>query len=91
MVFIQKAIYIKWLDGVSVINLDGYANIGAQWIAIYVKNGVATYFEWPGIKYILKEIKTFISNKTINANFNRIQSDDSECGNTFVLDLLILC
>ena len=42
MVFIQKAIYIKWRDGACVINLDGYANIGAHWIAVYVKNVVAT-------------------------------------------------
>ena len=32
-------------NGVYVINLDEYANVGAHWIALYVKDNEITYFD----------------------------------------------
>ena len=35
----------KAKDGGNVINLKEYGNSGTQWVAIYVKYHVATYFD----------------------------------------------
>ena len=32
-------------DGVYVINLDEYSDIGTQWVALYVYNNDVTYFD----------------------------------------------
>ena len=78
-------------DGVYVINLDEYADIGTHWVALYVKNNDVTYFDSFGVEHIPKEIKTFISNKNIKTNIFRIQAYDSIMCRYFCLDLLILC
>ena len=63
------------------INLDEYSDIGTQWVALYVSNNYATYFDGFGVEHILKEIKTFIRNKNIKTNIFRIQAYDSiMCG-----------
>ena len=81
----------KIKDGVYVINLDEYSDIGTHWVALYVLNNVI-YFDSFGVENIPKEIKVFISNKNIKINFFRIQGYDSiMCGYFSVLDLLILC
>ena len=46
-----------------VINLDEYHNIGTHWVALYVNNKIAIYFESFGVEHILKEIMNFISRK----------------------------
>ena len=60
-------------DGVYVINLDEYSDIGTQWVALYVYNNV-TYFDSFCLEHILKGIKTFINNKNITTNIFRIQA-----------------
>ena len=40
-------------DGIYVINLDEYSNIGTNWIALYVNNN-ATYFDSFGVEHIRK-------------------------------------
>ena len=71
----------KIKDGAYVINLDDYSDIGTHWIALYVLNNDATYFDSFGVEHIPKEIKTFISNKNIKTNIFRIQAYDSiMCG-----------
>ena len=78
-------------DGVYVINLDEYSDIGTHWVALYVQNNV-TYFDSFGVGHIPKEIKTFINrplsfvlcpplrdalqNKNITTNIFRIQEYD---------------
>ena len=64
-------------DGVYVINLDEYSDIGTHWVASYVHNGDVTYFDSFGVEHVPKEIKTFINNKNIKTNIFRIQPYDS--------------
>ena len=69
-----------------------YSDIGTHWVALYVSGANdVTYFDSFGVKYILKEIRTFIGNKNIKTNIFRIQAYDSMMCGYFVLDLLILC
>ena len=71
----------KIADGAYVINLDAYSDIGTHWIALYVNNKTATYFDSFGIEHISKEVKKFVNNKNIIANIFRIQAYDSVmCG-----------
>ena len=71
----------KIKDGAYVINLDEYSDIRTHWIALYVNNKTATYFDSFGIEHISKEIRVFIGDKDIIANIYRIQSYDSiMCG-----------
>ena len=68
-------------DGVYVINLDVYSDIGTHWVALYVENNDATYFDSFGVEHIPKEIKTIINNKNIKTNIFRTQAYDSiMCG-----------
>ena len=88
MVFILQIIcQIK--DGVYVINLDEYSDIGTHWIALHALDNV-TYFNSFGVEHIPKETKIFIDKSIVVTNIFRIPAYDSVmCG--YVLDLLILC
>ena len=44
---------------------------------MYVVNNDVTYFDSFGVEHILKEIKSFISNKNIETDIFRIQAYDS--------------
>ena len=79
----------KIKDGVYVVNLDEYSDIGTHWIALYVKSNDITNFDIFGVDHIPKEIIKFIGRPSssaslrINAitNIFRIQSYDSiMCG-----------
>ena len=72
----------KIKDGVYVINLDAYSDIGTHWVALYVRNNNITYFDSFGVEHIPKEIKTFINRSlSITKNIFRIQAYDSiMCG-----------
>ena len=70
-------------NGAYVINLDEYHDIGTHWVALYVNNKAATYFDSFGVEHILKEImKLFVRTsfglgshrKKIIANIYRIQA-----------------
>ena len=68
-------------DGVYVINLDEYSDIGIHWIALYVSNKTVTYFDSFGIEHIPKQVKISIGNRNIISNIYRIQNYDSiMCG-----------
>ena len=64
----------KIKDRVYVRNLHEDSDIGTHWIALYVLSNDATYFHSFGVEHILKEIKTFIKNKSIKTNIFRIQA-----------------
>ena len=67
--------------GLYVINLDEYENTGTHWIALFVKNNEAIYFDSFGIEHIPNEINKFITNKNIKSNIFRLQAYDSiMCG-----------
>ena len=64
MVFFQETIYLKKIkDGAYIINLDEYADVGTQWIALFCKKNEIVYFDSFGAQYIPEEIKEFIRKK----------------------------
>ena len=71
----------KIKDGAYIVNLDEYSDIETHWIALYVNNKTATYFDSFGIEHISKEVKKFVNNQNIIANIFGIQAYDSvTCG-----------
>ena len=64
-------------SGAYVINLDKYHDIGTHWVALYVNNKTATYFDSFGVEHIPREIMKFIGNKKIITNIYRRQEYDS--------------
>ena len=62
---------LKVKNGAYVTNLDEYSDIGTHWVALYVHNNDATYFNSFGVEHIPKEIKAFINNKNIRTNICR--------------------
>ena len=66
----------KIKNGVYVVNLDEYSDIGTHWIALYVNNKTVTYVDSFGVEQIPK-IKKFINNKNIIANIYKVQNYDS--------------
>ena len=52
--------YNKYIIRVYIINLDEYSDNGTHWIALYLQNNDATYFDSSGVEDIPKEIRTFI-------------------------------
>ena len=62
----------KIKDGPYIINLDEHYDIGTHWIALWVNNNNATYFDSFGVEH---------KNKNIITNIFRIQAYDSiMCG-----------
>ena len=47
-----------------VINLDKYADVGTQWIALFCKRSEIVYFNSFGVKHVAEEIKKFIGHKS---------------------------
>ena len=75
-------------NGAYVINLDEYADVGTNWIALYVKNNEVIYFDSFGVEHVPKEIKNFIGQKHIKTNIFRMQADNSIlCGYCCILFL----
>ena len=57
-----------------VINLDAYADNETHWIALYVVNNDATYFDSFGVEHVPREIRRFIGNKNMQTNILRVQA-----------------
>ena len=55
----------KIKEGTYIINLDEYESIGTHWIALYVNDNNAAYFDIFGAEHIPKKIKKFIGYKNI--------------------------
>ena len=71
----------KIKDEAYIINLDDYADIGIQWIALYCKNIKITYFDSFGVEQVPKEIVKFIRHKSIKTDIFRVQAKNSiMCG-----------
>ena len=74
----------KIKDGAYVINYE-YSDIGIHWVALHVHNNNITYFDSFGVEHIPKDIKKFISNKSIKRNIFKIQAYDSiMCGYFYI-------
>ena len=67
----------KIKDGVYVINLDEYSDIGTHLIALHAINNNITYFDSFVVEHIPKEIIKFSNNKSVQTNIFRIQVYDS--------------
>ena len=71
----------KIKDGPSIMNVDEYSDIETYWIALHIQSNDVIYFHSIGVEHVLKDIKTFISNKKKNIYIFRIQAYDSiMCG-----------
>ena len=67
--------------GEYVVNLNEYADVGTNWIALYTKNNEVIYFDSFGVERVPKEVKRFIGHKDIKTNIFRIQAYNSiMCG-----------
>ena len=64
-------------NGAYVINLDEYADVATNWIALYVKNNEVIYLDSFGVEHVPKEFKIFIGHKNKQTNIFRIQVDNS--------------
>ena len=79
-------------DVTYVIILDEYADAGTHWIALYLKDNKATYFDSFGFEHLPKEIKNCIKNKNTEANTYRIPGNNSRmCGYfcTGIIDFML--
>ena len=81
-VYFWETICLKKIkDGVYVINLDEYADVGTHWIVLFCNRNEIVYFDSFGVEHIPEEIKEFIGNKNIKANIFRVQANNSiMCG-----------
>ena len=71
----------KIKDGVYVMTLDEYANVGTHWIALFCNRNETLYFDSFGVEHVPEEIKEFVGNKNIIANIFRVQANNSVmCG-----------
>ena len=59
----------KIKDGVYVINLDEYADVGTHWIALFFNRSEIVYFDsFDGVEHVPEEIKELVRNKNIIDN-----------------------
>ena len=80
-VFSRNNLPKKIKDGVYVINLDKYADVGTHWIALLCNKNEFVYFDSFGVEHVSKEIKEFIGTKNIKANIFRVKANNSVmCG-----------
>ena len=80
-VYSRDSLPKKIKNGAYEINLDECADVGTHWIALYVKNNEATFFDTFGVEYVSKRIIHFIGHKNIKTNIFRIQANNSiMCG-----------
>ena len=73
-----------------VINLLEYAEVGTNWIALYLLDNNAIYFDGFGIEHVTKEIrnKHFNRNKNMQIKLYRIQESNSiMCG--YIYDIYL--
>ena len=79
--FSRNNLPTKIKDGIYVINLDEYADVGTHWIALFCNRHEIFYFDSFDVEHVPEEIKELIGNKNIKANIFRVQANDSViCG-----------
>ena len=68
-------------DGAYVINFDEYADVGTQQIELFCKNIKIVYLDSFVAEHVPQEIKEFIGNKNIKANYFQVQANNAiTCG-----------
>ena len=63
-------------DGAYVINLQ-YADVGTHWAALICKRSKVVYFDNFGDEHVPEQIKRFVANKNVKANFFPVQVNNS--------------
>ena len=75
--FFQKTICPKKIkDGAYVINLDEYANLGMNWIALFCNKNEIVCFDSFGGEHVPEEIKKSVRKKNIITNIFRVQANN---------------
>ena len=77
-----------------MINLDEYADVGTQSIALFCNRNEIVYFNSFDVEHVPEEIKEFIGNKNIKANIFRVQANNSVmCGYFCIgfIDFMLAC
>ena len=54
-VFSRNNLPKKMKDGTYTINLDGYADVGMHWIALFCNRNAIVYFDSFGVEQVPKE------------------------------------
>ena len=81
MEFILEIICLKKIkDGVYVINLDEYVDVGTHWIALHALNNETIYFDNFGLEHVPKETAKFIGHKNMKTNIFRRTNNSIMCG-----------
>ena len=75
-VFSRNNLPRKIKDGAYVINLDEYADVGTNRIALFCNRNEIICFDSFGVEHVPEEIKEFVENKNIKANIFRVQAND---------------
>ena len=71
----------KEKDGVYVINLDEYADVGTHWIALFCNRSEILCFGSFRVEHVPEEIKKLAGNQNIIANIFRVKVNNSiMCG-----------
>ena len=76
-VFSGNNLPLKIKDGAYVINLDEYADVGTDRIALFYNRNEIVYFDSFGVEHVPEEIKEFVGNKNIEANIFWVQASNS--------------
>ena len=76
-VFSRDNLPKKIKDGDYIINLDEYADVGINWIALFYKRSEIIYFNGFGAEYVPEKIKEFIGHKNIKVHIFRVQANNS--------------
>ena len=64
-----------------MINLDEYADVGTDRIALFCNRSKIVYFDGFGVEFVPEKINEFVRNKNIIANIFRVQANSSVmCG-----------
>ena len=63
-VFSRNNLHKKIKDGSYLINLDEYADVGIDWIALFCSKNEIFYFDSFGVEHVPEEIKNLLGIKT---------------------------
>ena len=63
--------------GAHVINLDEYADVGTQWIALFCNISEIVFFDSFGVEHVPEEIKEFVGIKSVKTNIFWVQANNS--------------
>ena len=58
------------------MNLDEYADVGTNWIALFCNRNEVVYFDSFGVEHVPEEIKEFVGNKNTIANIFLVQANN---------------